>query len=95
MFNLHKCRCDKIQEVKVYNSKEVEKLYQKVLVASAESDVVSKMNFASRRIIKHSDQFQMKMIKNNFSLYLVTVIIRHRSYRFVVDTGAQISAILS
>lgn len=95
MFNIHKCRCDKIQEVKVYNTKEVQDLYKKVFHASNEMDFIKSLNMDNRKLIKHTDDFTIQMKENNFSLYLIPVMIHHHTYHFIVDTGAQISGIVS
>lgn len=95
MFNLHKCRCDKIQEVKVYNTKEVQDLYKKVFHASNEMDFIKSLNMNERQFIKHTSDFTIKMKENNFSLYLIPVTIHNQTYHFIVDTGAQISGIVS
>lgn len=95
MFNLHKCRCDKIKEMHVYNTKDVQQLYEKVFQASNEMDFNQNLQMKERRFTRHTESFTIKMTKNNFSLYLIPVVIHNHTYHFIVDTGAQISGILS
>lgn len=95
MFHFHKCKHEKIQEIPVYNTKEVQDLYQKVYVASSSMDFKSGLSLGERKINKHTKTFSIKMEHNHFSLYLIPIIIDGKAYRFIVDTGAQISAILS
>lgn len=95
MFERHKCKCEKIKEVKVYNTKEVQELYHKVFNASDEMDFTQNLNTATRSIIKHTDAFSLKMEKNAFQLFLISVNIHNKTYKFVLDTGAQISGIMS
>ena len=95
MFHFHKCKCEKIKELTVYNTKEVQDLYQKVFQASNSMDFTSGLSLDKREIVAHTQTFSIKMQHNHFSLYLVPVVIEGKTYQFIVDTGAQISAILS
>lgn len=95
MFERHKCKCEKIKEVKVYNTKEVQELYHKVFAASDEMDFLKCANTLKREIIKHTETFTLKLEKNTFHLFLVQVNIHNQVYKFVLDTGAQISGIMS
>lgn len=95
MFNIHKCKHETIKEVQVYNTKEVQELYSKVFKASNEMDFVKSLQMEKRHFKKHTQDFTIKMERNNFSLYLIPVVIHHKTYHFIVDSGAQISGILS
>ena len=91
MFGLHKCSVEKIKDKNVYHNEEVENLYQKVYLASKYLDNMQKESV----LLSHSKDFTLKIDKNPFHLFLIPVIIHNKTYRFVVDTGAQISGIMN
>lgn len=90
MLGMHKCIYEKIKEKNVYHSEEVENLYQKVYRASKYMENIQNES----EVIKHSDNFTVKINKNPFHLFLIPVIIHNKTYHFVVDTGAQISGMM-
>ncbi len=95
MLHFHKCKHETIKEIPVYNTKDVQDLHQKVLQASNSMDFANGLSLNERKIITHLETFSIKMETNHFSLYLIPVIVEGKTYQFIVDTGAQISAILS
>lgn len=95
MFQMHKCRYVKGKEIEVYNTKEVQKLYEDVNRASKEAYFRKQLKYDDRKIFRHHDSFSMQLSKNAFSLFLVPVVIGQNTYQFIVDTGAQISGVSS
>lgn len=94
MFKMHKCKIEDCKEVIVYRDDKIESLYKQVQSASSEFERHTNWNKHSTLIL-HSDDFEYKMEKNMFDLFLIPVIIHNKTYQFVIDTGAQISGIMS
>lgn len=92
MFHLHDCKVEKINTKISHQSEEV--LYNKVKKASDEMGFNTIFKQMESKLIFHSNAFEMKVEKNSFHLFLVPVIIHNKKYRFIVDTGAQISGIM-
>ena len=93
MFKNYKYKVEDCKEVEVYRDDIIEHLYTKVHRASNLFARHTMWNKDSQLIL-HSDDFVYKVEKNMFDLFLLPIVIHNKMYRFVVDTGAQISGIM-
>lgn len=92
---LHRCRYEKREEIKVYHTQKIQDIHEKVAKAAEEMHFSKEVMENNRNMQFHTDTFTIKLERNAFGLYFVPITIHDKTYRFIIDTGAQISAILS
>lgn len=91
MFQIHQCSTKPIFH-RVNISANTYEHYSSI-VDSASNNTGSGFNVPKVNYLTNT--FQMNLERNAFGLYLVKVSIHQKTYRFILDTGAQISGISS
>ncbi len=91
MFQLHKCKV-KRENVKLCIDEDTYATYNK-RISKAANRMFTDVTQVS--VSKLMDKFEMQLHMNGFSLYIVEIEIQQKRYRFILDTGAQVSGILS
>lgn len=94
---LPKTKVKKIKDIKIENQHEIQSYYDKyapVLFHEADSFKTFE-GFHQRKLIRHLDSFSMQLKRNRLGLYVCDVKIQGIVFTFLVDTGAQISGILT
>jgi len=90
----HTCEVKEKSKVTIINNEESDRLKRLVYRANMEMNFDPMLLQKKSAIVKHTNNFTLKIEKNMFHLYLIPVVIHNRTYHFVIDTGAQISGIM-
>ncbi len=97
MLNYHSCKTNTTKETILQGADIVThraSLLEKVKDYSFEKTYQGLLGTApSMRLLWDREPFVMEMKRNLLSLYVLTVMIDKKPYRFIIDSGAQISAI--
>lgn len=90
---IHKCQSKKMKtsQVIVYNE-DIESKFKQVKEIEKDNGVFNRKTESV--IFHHLKTSIQKIEKNFFEIYLISVHIEGEEYKFIIDTGAQISAIM-